>query len=310
MTPSRLLIATAGGVLSAIFYLAVALGPGGFVLPLFAQLPLFLVGLSLGVGPAAVAGTAGTLLILLMSSLATAGAYVALTAGAATLIVRQALLNRPAAQGGIEWYPPGLLLSWVSAAALGFLGIGALYASGAEDGLLGSMRQIVRGVISVLPPEQAARLSPVEDLIARFLPAAFLGWWIVLTAVNGVIAQGALAGFGRALRPSPAMADLWLPSWPGFAMIAAVAASFLPGEIGMLAENAMIILGVPFVFLGLGVLHALAGRIAARALFLAVLYVLLVLLGWPALIVAAIGFIEQWVGLRGRLAPPRDRENG
>lgn len=310
MTPPRLLTAVAGGSLSALFYLAVALGPSGFVLPLFAQLPLFLVGLSLGVGPAAVAGTVGTLAILLATSLATAGAYLLLTAGAATLIVRQALLNRQTAQGGIEWYPPGLLLSWIAAAALAFLGLAALYAAGMEGGLLGVTRNIVRGVLAILQPEQAARLAPAEDLIAQFLPAAFLGWWIVMTAVNGMIAQGALARFGRAIRPSPAMADLWLPRWPGFAMVAAVALSLFPGELGMLAENAVIVLGVPFLFLGLGVIHALAGRTPARLLFIFVLYVLLVLLGWPAVIVAAIGFIEQWVGLRGRFAPPRDRENG
>lgn len=310
MTPARLLIAVTGGALSALFHLAVVLGSGGIVLPLFAQLPLFLVGLSLGVAPAAAAGAVGTIVVLAAGSLATAGTYLVLTAGAAILVVRQALLNRPAADGGVEWYPPGLLLAWLSAAALALLGAAALYAGTTELGLHGQAQELVRGAFAIIAPEHAERVAPAQEVIARFLPAAVLGWWIVMVAVNGMIAQGALASFRRALRPAPPLAELWLPRWPGFALLAALAASLLPGDPGMAAQNAAVILAVPFVFLGLAVFHALAARTALRFLFLFVLYVILVLQGWPALVVAAVGLIEHWVGLRGRFARPRDRENG
>ena len=54
------LIAIGGGILSALFYLSVKLGtPGAIILAYLAQLPLFLVGLAMGVVPAAVASATG-----------------------------------------------------------------------------------------------------------------------------------------------------------------------------------------------------------------------------------------------------------
>ena len=303
--PSRVLIAVAGGVASALFYLVLALGsPGAFILAYLSQLPLFLVGLSLGVAPAAIAGATGTVVVLAATSLATAALYVLLTAGAVTLIVRQALLNRAAPGGGVAWYPPGLLLAWIAAAGLAFLALGALYAMAAEGGLHGLIRDRLIGFFTELAPGQEARVTAAADLVARFLPAATIASWIVMVAVNGALAQGALARFGKALRPSPRMTEIWLPRWPGYALLAAIALSLVPGETGMLAQNAAVILTVPFLFLGLSVLHALAGRASARLLLLFLLYVILVLFGWPALIVAAVGFLEQWIGLRRRFGGP------
>jgi len=305
VVPTRVLIAIAGGALSAILYLAVALSsPGALILAYLAQLPLFLVGLSLGVAPAAIASASGTVIVLAATSLGTAGLYVLLTAGSATLIVRQLLLNRPTDKGGIEWYPPGLLISGLAAAGLACLGLAALYAMGAEGGLEGFIRERLTSMFNALAPDQETRIGAAADTIAHFLPAAMVASWNMMVVVNAVLAQGLLTRFGRALRPSPSLTALWLPRWPTYALIAAAAIAFVPGEIGMLAQNAAIILAIPFVFLGLGVLHAIAGRATARLLLLFLLYMVLVLFGWPVLIVAAIGFIEQWVGLRGRFARP------
>lgn len=301
----RVVIAVAGGALSAILYLIVALGsPGAFILAYLAQLPLFLVGLSLGLAPAAIASATGTLVVLAATSLTSAALYVVLTAGAAALVVRQALLNRPGAQGGVEWYPAGLLIAWLTLAGLVLLGIAALYALQAEGGLQGLVRERLTAVFNALAPGQEAEVAPAADLIARVLPGVTIVSWIVMLVVNAALAQGLLVRLGRALRPSPVLAEIWLPRWPAYALIAAIACALLPGEPGMLGQNAAIILAVPFLFLGLGVCHALAGRASARLLLLFLLYMILVLFGWPVLIVAAIGFIEQWVGLRRRFARP------
>jgi hypothetical protein len=230
--------------------------------------------------------------------------YVVLTAGAAVLVVRQALLNRPGAQGHVEWYPAGLLIAWLALAGLVLLGIAALYALGAEGGLYGLVRERLTAVFNALAPGEEVATTPAADLIARVLPGVTIVSWIVMLVVNAALAHGLLVRLGRALRPSPVLADIWLPRWPAYALIAAIACALLPGETGMLGQNAAIIMAVPFLFLGLGVCHALASRASARLLLLFLLYMVLVLFGWPVLIVAAIGFIEQWVGLRRRFARP------
>ncbi|MGC2412741.1 MAG: DUF2232 domain-containing protein, partial [Stellaceae bacterium] len=58
-------VAVACGSLGACLYLAVMLGtPGGLVLVYLAQLPLFIAGLWLGAGAAALAGLTGALVLL------------------------------------------------------------------------------------------------------------------------------------------------------------------------------------------------------------------------------------------------------
>jgi hypothetical protein len=303
--PIRVLIAVAGGALSAILYLIVALGsPGAFILAYLAQLPLFLVGLSLGLAPAAIASATGTLVVLAATSLPSAALYVVLTAGAAALVVRQALLNRPAPQGGLAWYPAGLLIGWLTLAGLVLLGLATIYGAGAEGGLYGLVRERLADMFNALAPGEEATVAPAADMVARVLPGVTVVSWIVMQVVNASLAQALLVRLGRALRPSPVLADLWLPRWPAYGLFAAIACALLPGEIGMLGQNAAIVLAVPFLFLGLGVCHAFAGRASARLLLLFLLYMVLVLFGWPVLFVAAIGFIEQWVGLRRRFAGP------
>ncbi len=90
-----------------------------------------------------------------------------------------------------------------------------------------------------------------------------------------------------------------------------------PGELEYIGRNLVIILAVPFFFLGLAVIHALARRAVPMAMLLAVFYFvfygLLLFTGWAAMMaVAAIGLIEQWGGgLRRRFADSdENRENG
>ena len=73
-----------------------------------------------------------------------------------------------------------------------------------------------------------------------------------------------------------------------------------PPPLAVIGLGAALILGFGFFFVGLGVLHAL---LRGHPLMLTALYVSLVL-SWPALIVTALGLVEQWVDLRRRFASP------
>ncbi len=112
-------VALACGSVGACLYLAVTLGtPGGLVLVYMTQLPLFVAGLWLGAGAAALAGLTGALILLAASDLLGAAIFAAVNAVPVTLLVRQALLARRAGDGTVLWYPPGLLTAWVTALAL------------------------------------------------------------------------------------------------------------------------------------------------------------------------------------------------
>ena len=84
-------------------------------------------------------------------------------------------------------------------------------------------------------------------------------------------------------------------------------------ELKYIGRNLAMILAVPYIFLGLAVVHALARRLSFPGTFLAVFYIVLVYFvlgnsGWLVVVLAAVGMIEDWTGLRVRLAEREDNQ--
>jgi hypothetical protein len=74
----------------------------------------------------------------------------------------------------------------------------------------------------------------------------------------------------------------------------------LPGSIGFLGGNAALIAALPFMLVGLAVLHSVTRGWPrqGRGLALGFIYLTTILLGWPALLVAGIGVVDHWSPLR------------
>ena len=295
------------GVVSAFLYLAVMFGgAGALILGYLAPLPLFLMGLWLGSTATVIAGLAGTAAVLAVSSsLLVALAYLVTGAFPVILVVRQALLARVAADGGIEWYPPGRLL-------MGLTGMGFAALLGAvvltldqPGGLEGAVRNTLSRMVEQLFAAQGQPAPDPETFwMAEVLPGMVVVSWLIMTIVNGALAQGALMRFGRNRRPPMRLADLELPRWLSPAFLATVlAASAAPDPIGFLALNTALILALPFAFAGLSVVHAAARSRSAKVPILIGFYMFLFLFGWPIMLMVGLGMIEQWIGLRRRLRP-------
>ena len=96
-------------------------------------LPLFLAGLTHGLPAVVIAGAVGTL-ISALNGLLSGGIYLVTFAAPAVLVVRQALLARPATEasanaevhGDLEWYPAGRLVVWLVGWALGLFALALL----------------------------------------------------------------------------------------------------------------------------------------------------------------------------------------
>jgi len=309
--PAAAAAALACGVVAGAFYLATVFGtPGAMLLSYMAQLPLFIAGLWLGTGAAALAGLTGTLLLLLGNGLdvVAAAIFVALNAGPVVLLVRQALLARRRDDGTLVWYPPGLLVAWLTALALaGFAG--ALLLLGGPEGLQAAVRGILAEVLGRLDRQPAAvgnagalDRDQFAAMLATIVPGIVAMSWMVMAIVNAALAQGLLARFGANWRPSPALAELGLPIWLPLALGLAAAATLVAGAPRFIGINVMISLAVPFCLAGLAVLHAAARRLSHPAMALVSFYALAALFGWPFLAVAVLGLLESWLGLRRRLA--------
>ena len=297
-------VAIACGSVGACLYLAAMLGtPGALILVYMTQLPLFIAGLWLGTGAAALAGVTGGLVLLAASDLLGAAVFAALNVVPVTVLVRQALLARPASDGTIVWYPPGLLAAWLTALALAGIAA-ALLLLGGPEGLQSTLRGIVAEVIDRLARRPVANRDEAAELLAMVIPGIVAASWMIMLVANGALAQGVLARFGANWRPSPDLAGLGLPLWVPVALGLAAAAVVFGGALRFIGINMLIALSVPFCLAGLAVLHAVARHMSHPAMALVGFYILAALFGWPFLAVAVLGLLESWLGLRRRLASP------
>ncbi|HEV2300721.1 MAG TPA: DUF2232 domain-containing protein [Stellaceae bacterium] len=298
-------VAALCGAAAAVLYLAVALGStGAAILVSLAQLPLFLAGLWLGLGGAAIASLSATLVLFAAADLSDAILFAALNAVPVLVLTRQALLARRDAEGGLEWYPPGPLTAWLAGLALLGLGV-AILAFGGPHGLESVIRRALDQALAQFIDAPAAERSATTRLIAAVVPGITAASWMVMTITNAVLAQGILARFGANWRPSPDIAALALPVWLPLAAAAAAAAALFGPEARFVGVNVLIALGVPFCLGGLALFHAVARRYARPAVLLTIFYVMAGLFGWPLLVAAVMGLIDASLGLRRRFTPLR-----
>src|SRR5579864_5243044 len=297
-------VAIACGAGGACLYLAATLGtPGGVVLVYMTQLPLFLAGLWLGTGAAALAGLTGALLLFAASDLKGAAVFAGINAVPVALLVRQALLARAGTDGVVVWYPPGLLTAWLT--ALGLAGIAAaVLLFGGPDGLQSALKSVVAEIIDRLAPNSAPDSDEVASLLAMVIPGIVAASWMIMLVANAALAQGVLVRFGANWRPSPDLAGLGLPLWVPAALGLAAAAVVFGGAPRYVGINMLILLSVPFCLAGLAVLHAAVRHMSHPAIALVGFYVLAALFGWPLVAVAILGLLESGLGLRHRLASP------
>ena len=294
-----------GGLASALFCgLATTGSPGGLVLAYFCQLPLFLIGLSMGAAASTIAGAFAAVAMAVLGGLIGALTFVVLNVVPVALLVRQALLSRQDESGKAVWYPPGLLVGAATMLAAAIYTAAMLFLALQPEGLTESLRTFVGGFADqILAPGQAEQREQLIDLIAPLLPGSVAASWLLMIFVNAGLAQRLLVKLGRGLRPSPDYGESELPRWllPATAAAAAVGL-LLPEPFGLFGGNLAMLLAVPFLLIGLTVVHVMCRNVTAGRMLLILFYVLMLILGWPLLIVAVLGFVEQFAGLRRRFA--------
>lgn len=285
----------AAGLLSAVLFLSLAKGfAAGMILSYIAPLPLLLAGLGLGWGAAAVAGLAGMVAVAGAAGGLSAVPFAVTAVLPSVVVARQALLWRTSADGVVEWYPPGLVVSWLTLLAAVLVVVGAALLPSHEAGIEGWVVETIGQTIAMVAPT-----VPVEQRLqaARWwtplFPAMVAGSWLVMSVANAAAAQGILARLGRNRRPSPAYRELTLPNWSGVALLVAVATAWLGGDLGYVARSLAALALVPFALLGMATVHRrVVGRPYA-GLLLAMFYgVLFVAFGWAVIAVAGLGLVR------------------
>ncbi len=298
-------IAIGGGAAAAILYLATFLGsPVGMFLAYLALLPLFAAGFSFGAVAGLVAAATATILVGLASSPLFGVVFALVYAVPAAGLIRQALL-RQGDDDETAWYPPGHLLAWLVIYGCGLFAVLAL--AGGESEIAAISGDIEQAVADMLPPGAMAnpKVAELTQAVTGYFPAILLFSWSIMVIANAAIAEALLAKAGRAIRPKPRYSAVELPHWYAGATAAIAALALIApwldlGAPTFAARNAALAMLVPFFLVGLAVIHVWSRRRPARMAILTGCYFVLLLFGWPALLVAGLGFMEQWLLIRRR----------
>jgi hypothetical protein len=290
-----------GGLAAGPYLLVLAGSTGSMILVYLAQLPLFAAGLWLGTGAAAAAGLVAALILAGAGNLLASGLFAALNIVPVVLLVRQSLLARTAPGNAAEWYPPGLLTAWLTGLGLVAAAVTFVFFGGPQ-GMQAALREALAPALDRRLGEITPELDELLAFVAFIFPGIIATSWMVMTASNGILAQGLLARFGASWRPSPDLAALALPMWILVLLAVASGATLLGGTARFIGVNVLIVLAVPFCLAGLAVLHAVARRFPRPAVTLTAFYLLAGVLGWPLLLIALLGLLDSPLGLRRRFA--------
>jgi len=274
--------------------------PSLLLLAYFVQLPLLFAGLTMGLMGSVIAAASAILVNGLLAGMLAALLYAVVQALPVVVVVRQALLSRQDG-GAVEWYPPGLILAQL--AILSALGIVAAFV------LLFDQPGGLEGVIEAFVGELLAEVGAVEagvdatDVFGGWIslfPGLMATSWLLMTVVNAILAQALAVRFGWNRRPSPEIVTLQLPWWLWPALGGAAALALLGGSgMGFLGQAMLVVLVMPYGFLGLAVIHKLARRAPRPGLALFAIYGVILLFGWRSLLaVLVLGFVEDRAHLR------------
>lgn len=300
------LAALVAGAVSALLFLAFQTGSmGGMILFWMAQLPLFLVALSLGPAWGLAAAGWGFGMLALAAHLMLGLEYAVLAPLPVLAMTGAALRGRKP--------DPALMLMALAAVVITAFVAADIVNLGVSGGL---QTRIRLGIGSVLAAAHRGRMSwvdiPTLNRLAGFVPG-IVGCVVMLIAIgNGVLAQGALARFGWNKWGSPRMARLTLPRWTSVFLVVALAAGVAgSGEVQFVGGNLAFMAAVPIMFGGFAVVHSWSDKYPAYWPVVPGLYVVSFVVGWSIPLVVALGMVEQWFGLRHKMArPTEERTDG
>ena len=268
----------------------------------FAMLPIITVGLGYGTRNASIAALCGVFTVISITDIFSGCLYGITIAFPCWFVVRHALLNRKSAQGYTDWYPVGYILSNLVGYGAMVLILAATVSFDTENGFRGVIDKLIADIFERrLTIGGQLNVSDLKYQIVSFFPSIAVVVWLLILSLNSVFAQAILTWKGVELRPTPSYSNLTAPEWLYWALVASATIALIgKGPYEYVGRNLAIVFAAPFFYIGLGIIHGMVRRIASPNLALTAFYIFVIILGWPILVVAGLGFFEPWINLRRR----------
>jgi hypothetical protein len=307
------LIAMAAGCASALMFASIVSG-ALISLLLFYLAPLPLMMAALGWGPlsATIGGISAATGLGAIFGLPYCIAFVLTVALPAWWLGHLALLGRPVANGvpsgngaspvapDLEWYPVGRILIWITGFAA-LTTMAALLTLGTDAAAItGALRRGLLRIIGQSDPATSAEVEQRIDALVAIAPAAAALVAMLTLTLNLWLAAKITATSARLHRPWPDLKSAALPPMTLAALCVAIAFCFAGGLLAILGQIVTAALMMAYAFTGFAVLHTLTLASKNRAIWLCCTYVLVMVIGWPILVMAALGLADAIFGFRQR----------
>ncbi|MDX2028183.1 MAG: DUF2232 domain-containing protein [Alphaproteobacteria bacterium] len=298
----------AGGASAGLF--AVALMHAGTALIFLAYLaavPVFIAGLGAGVFAALIASATGIAYLASSQPVNYAVAYAFINALPCILLTTLALRPQSGADKKSLRYSEGDVLTsaCVYTCVVFLVLIGATWNE--EGGLLGLTTRLIKEAAAPATAQMdaavAQQFTEMVMRLVKFTPAMTGLSWVLILVISLVAAQIIVQKQKWNLRPAFAFHGLHVPGWLIFAVAATgMAGAFAPAPYDYIGSNLSIILGLPFFFAGLAIVHVWAALQKSGNLILTFFYLFMTILPLFAVIPVFVGVIDQWANFRQRFS--------
>ncbi len=304
--PKEALIGIGAGLASAVASLAFVSGnPFALMLVYLAPLPLMTVGLAFGLRVSVIGTCVGLVTTGLGGGMASMLIFGAVHAIPAVMLVYLALLRRESAitqrgKSSVTWFPAGHILAHLGMLGGVLLVMTAMFV--ANTGMSSLISSHLEEAFMMMAPHLPEKgRETLADMLTPLFPGAVAASWVIMTVVNGVMAQSLVVRMEKNIRSRPQYSAVELPQWLSWPLVAAAALALAgSGEFEYVGRNAAMVFATPYFLLGLAVVHSLAKRVTFTGPLLIAFYLVIVVSLWATLVVAGIGVVEQWFGLRDR----------
>ncbi len=311
---ASLLIALAAGAASAVMFASIISG-ALISLALFylAPLPLMVAAIAWGPLYATVGGIAAAVALGLLVSFPYGIAFTLAVALPAWWLGHLAMLGRTApemspnshldANGVVEWYPVGRILLWIAGLAT-LTTFAALLTLGTDaETIADALRRALARLLSATGSPLGQEADGWTEALIRIAPGGAAMFATLTLSLNLWLAGKIAATSGLLRRSWPDLKATTLPSLTLVALLVAIGLAFTGGLPAMLAVIATASLLMAYALAGFAVLHTLTLALRSRPLWLASIYVVIVLFIWPVLAIAVLGLADAAFDLRQRFGP-------
>ena len=311
LSPKGLLGAVLAGGISAALFATAVLHAETLLVFLFyiAAVPLFVAGLGAGSVASFVAALAGLGTLASTLPLSQVAAYAVLDVLPVVVIVLLALRFRLGTDQQPYWYPEGYLLTAITLYPCLLFAAALLLSADQNNGLLGVTTAFFHASAdgiktqAGLPPDVADQFIPLLDILAKYVPAMLGTCWIFLMTLSLLVAHVALKGQGWTIRPTFGWLNLAIPAWViGLTALSSLLGALAPAPFDYIGTNVAVMLGLPFFFVGLAVVHGWTKTTGRPMVWLIIFYTLISVLVWLLLAVALLGAVDHWAHFRRRFA--------